>query len=414
MTTYRTVQLDTNNATGDAFGRLRASQPATLFDSKQIFDNQPLFWDEELESGAGITSGHSADTASTVITSTLNTAGVFTRQTFESFNYRPGKSQLIYMTGILDRSGGGTGVQRGIGLYNDDNGLFFQDNEGTIEVVRRTNVTGSPVDNAVTQPNWNIDVMDGTGVSGITLDWSKTQIFAIDFEWLGVGRVRMAVNVAGVTYPVHEFLNANVLDKVYMSTPNLPLRYQMITTGSSPASTMECICSSVISEGGSEDLGLVRSASTAGTSLAANVVGTKYAVIGIRLKSAYIGSVVKILSAAIQIQTASDTGEWTLMLNPTVADASWTSAWGDLTNSPLQTAVGVTANTVTGGTQVGHGFAESGNAGAGSSGSTASFVDSSRYIGAAIDGTVDELVLCWLNTSGTNHNIEGSLTWREL
>ena len=99
----------------DAFGRWRTSDPLTLFDSKQIFDNQPLFWDESLESGGGISSSHSVNTASTVITSTDSTAGKFTRQTFMRFNYQSGKSQQIMMTGVLDRSGGGTGVQRRIG-----------------------------------------------------------------------------------------------------------------------------------------------------------------------------------------------------------------------------------------------------------------------------------------------------------
>ena len=270
----------------DAFARWRVSNPETLFDSKQIFDNQPLFWDEELESGAGITSAHSTATASTVITSTLNTAGTFTRQTFQRFNYQPGKSQLILITGILDRSGGGTGVQRRIGYFDDDNGLFFEDDEGTVKVVRRTSVTGTPVDNKVTQASWNLDVMDGTGASGITIDWTKTQIFFIDFEWLGVGRARMGLVVDGIPYYVHEFLNANVLDKVYMSTPNLPIRYQMVTTGSSPASTMEAICSSVMSEGGVDDLGVLRhqdSGSIAGLS-----TGTTYAILGIRLKSTHV------------------------------------------------------------------------------------------------------------------------------
>ena len=67
----------------DAFGRLRVSEPQTLFDSKQTIDNQPLFWDEELESGAGITSAHSTDRASTVLTSTLNTGRTFLKE----YNY---------------------------------------------------------------------------------------------------------------------------------------------------------------------------------------------------------------------------------------------------------------------------------------------------------------------------------------
>ena len=107
--TYINATKYEDGPTIDAFGRLRVSNPTTIFDSKQIYDNQPLLWDESLESGGGITSSHDPNEAATTIGTTLNTAGQFTRQTFMRFNYQPGKSQSIFMTGILDPSGGGTG-----------------------------------------------------------------------------------------------------------------------------------------------------------------------------------------------------------------------------------------------------------------------------------------------------------------
>ena len=91
----------------DAFGRVRVSNPRTLFDSKQIFDNAPLFWDDVEESGSGTGSSHSTATASTTLSVGATTAGKRTRQTFRRFNYQPGKSQRFFMTGILDESGGG-------------------------------------------------------------------------------------------------------------------------------------------------------------------------------------------------------------------------------------------------------------------------------------------------------------------
>lgn len=392
----------------DSFGRWRTSNPFTLFDSKQIFDNQPQFWDELLESGAGITSAHSSDTASTVFTSTLNTAGKYTRQTFMRFNYQPGKSQLIYLTGILDRSGGGTGVQRRIGYFDDSNGLFFEDDEGIVKVVRRTFVTGSAVDNKVAQSSWNVDVMDGTGPSGITVDWTKTQIFTIDFEWLSVGRVRMGMVIAGMPHVVHEFLNANVLDKAYMSTPNLPLRYQMITTGASPASTMECICATVISEGSPAELGVLRSKSTSGVHLDANVENTIYAVLGFRLKSTHIGATINFVAASLAEHQGNKTFEWLAIFNPMVAGAF---VYAGETESAMETAVGVTANTVTGGRVPTSGMLSSVQKG----GAFSLSIPTARLLGAAIDGTVDELVLCVRPIGGaTNLDIEASVTWREL
>lgn len=396
------LTLNTDNPTGDAFGRVRVSEPHTLFDSKQIFDNQPLFWDEELESGSGISSAHSTDTASTVITSTLNTAGTFTRQTFRSFNYQPGKSQIILLTGIIKRSGGGVGVERQIGQFNDNNGLFFKDDEGTMKVVRRTHVTGAPVDNEVEQSSWNVDPMDGTGPSGITVDWSKTQIFVIDYEWLGVGRARMALNIDGVNHGIHTFDNANILDKVYMSTPNLPLRYQMITTASSPASSIECICSSISSEGGVEDNGIIHAASTAGTHVDANSENTLYAVIGIRLKSAYIGSSIK-AEAMSMLSETNDDFEWAVYFNPSVAG---TFTYSAKPNSACEVALGATANTVSGGTLIGSGFVTV-------QGSINNTLKNALQLGASIDGTIDELVLC-VRPLSANADIQGSITWREL
>ena len=393
----------------DSFNRIRISQPLTIFDSKQIFDNQPLLWDESLETGAGITSAHSTDTASTVFTSTLNTAGKFTRQTFMRFNYQPGKSQLVMMTGVL---GAGTaGITQEIGLHDDDNGLFFRCDQGTLKVVRKTSVTGSAVDNAVAQSSWNLDKLDGTGESGIDLDFTKTQIFIIDFEWLGVGRVRMGLVHNGEIVYSHEFLNSNVLADVYMSTPNLPLRYSIENDGTGSAISLKQICSTVISEGGSEDLGVLRHISTQGTHVDCNVENTLYAIIGIKLKSTHLAASVKLKKVAIQIQTASETGEWELLLNPTVAD---TFAYSDVTNSAIQKATGATANTVTGGTNIDGGFAQS-FSGGGGSGDATEEVDNAILLGSKIDGTPDEIVLCWRPTGGTSsHDIEGSIHYREL
>lgn len=401
------IELDDSGSV-DAFGRLRTAEPLTIFDSKQIFDNQPLFWDESLESGAGITSAHSVDTASTVFTSTLNTAGKFTRQTFMRFNYQPGKSQQIMLTGILDRSGGGTGVQRRIGYFDDNNGVFFEDDEGTIKVVRRTSVTGSAVDNKVAQVSWNIDIMDGTGRSGVTLDFTKVQLFLVDFQWLSAGRVRICVIVAGRILGVHQFLTANVLDKPWASTPNLPLRYQMVTTGASPVSTMEAICASVASEGGVVDLGITRYQSTAGTHLNADDDDTLYTLLAFRLKTTHLGLSVTLIEANVAEHQGNNTFEWCLIFNPTIAGAAL--SYTNVVASGVQFAKGVTENTITGGELVAGGQAASAQKGSG----VARTLNTARRLGAAIDGTRDVLVLAVRPNGGSmNLDVEGGLTWQE-
>lgn len=391
-----------DSASIDAFGRWRVSQPETLFDSKQLFDNQPLVWDEELESGSGISSSHSTDEAATTITSTANTAGKFTRQTFMRFNYQPGKSQLIFMTGNIRESGGGTGGECRIGYFDDDNGLFFVDDAGTMKVVLRSSVSGSAVDTEVAQSSWNMDSLDGTGKSGKTVDFTKAHIFVFDFEWLAVGRVRFGIALEGGVIYCHEVTNFNANTGAYMSSPNLPLRYQLETTSDTPATSMTAICSTVISEGGSQELGILRYKSTEGTHVDADVADTLYAVVGIRLKTTHLDSVVKLANKSMASQT-NDDFEWVIMLNPTVAG---TFTYNDQTNSAVQAATGATANTVTGGTAITGGFVKNDV-------QSSSVLANALYLGSAIDGTRDEIVLC-VRPLTANADIQGSLTWREL
>lgn len=398
----------------DAFGRWRTSQPQTIFDSKLLHaDNQPLFWDESLESGTMATAGPTAAKPFIDFTSTDEIAGKRTRQTFRRFNYQPGKSQLILMTGVLELASGiKTGCQRRIGLFDNDNGAFFESDAGTINIVTRTNDTGSAVDTQVAQTSWNMDTMDGdddsANPSGITLDITKAQIFVIDFQWLSIGRVRFGLEIAGVIFYVHEVLTANIEIIPWCSTPNLPLRYQIITTTSSGVCSMRLICAVVISEGGTDDIGIIRHQSMQGTHTTAATENTLYALLGFRLKTTHLGVTIKFLTTAIQIHTANELAEWILIFNPTVAD---TFTYGAITNSALEVAQGVTANTVTGGTPIDGGYVESSQKGGG----TAAELDSALELGAAIDGTRDEVVLCIRPIGGASGiDAEGMVVWREL
>lgn len=395
----RTETLD--NAQGDAFVRQRVSQPETLFDSKQIFDNQPLFWDDQEVSGTGTSSVHSVDKASSVLHVAGTTAGNRVRQTFRRFNYQPGKSQLIFMTGTLGMSGGGAGITRSAGLYDDNNGVFMQDDEGTLKAVIRTKTSGSVVDNKVAQADWNVDKLDGTGDSKITLNTTKSQIIIIDFEWLGVGRVRIGFVIDGLIYYVHEFLNSNNLSGVYMSTPNLPLRYEIDNDGTGAASQLETICSTVISEGGVDNSGVLRHEDSGSlTSLSA---GTAYAVVGIKLKSTHLGATINLENISCIATSQNDQAHWELVFNPTVGG---TFTYADQTNSAVQVATGASTNTVTGGTHIDGGYFSTAVP-------TVITVPNALRLGSKIDGTADEIVLV-VKPITNNIGVQGSITWREL
>lgn len=385
----------------DAFSRLRTSEPETIFDSKLIHDNAPLFWDDA-QIGAGVASSTYNPNQASVTLSISSATARRVRQTYRRFNYQPGKSFLVFMTGIIGSAT--ANVKKKIGYFDDDNGLFFEMLSTGIQVVRRTKTSGSVEDNPILQANWNLDKMDGSGPSGINLDFTKTQIFLIDFEWLGVGRVRMGFVMDGIIRYCHQIVNANYLDKVYMSTPNLPLRYEIQST-SSASDSMTCICSSAISEGGTEELGVVRTVTNDNTFILAATAGIEYPCIAIRLQTGYLGTTIKPLGLSLMGSTANDNYEWKLTLNPTGRLPSFIG----LINSACEVAYG--------GTGMGSGYVL--NAGyIKALDSVSTNINTSLNLGASITGARDILVLSCipLGTPGgaVNLNLYSSLTFREL
>ena len=160
----------------DRYGRQRVANPELVFETHFTFSDLPNIWGN-LVDGYGSTT-YLIDESAIELSVTTTSGDSVTRETHQYFNYHPGLSYLIMMTGVLGE--GKIGVTQRIGYYNDEDGLFFQQVDGVPAVVIRSSTSGISVDEIVTQSNWNIDRLDGTGPSGITLDPTKTQIFTID------------------------------------------------------------------------------------------------------------------------------------------------------------------------------------------------------------------------------------------
>jgi hypothetical protein len=396
-----------DSASIDGFARLRVSNPHTLFDSKQISTNLPLEFDDQETSGSGTTSTHNADTASTTLSVSNLTAGTRVRQSFRRFNYSSGKSHLILQTAQLSEAA--DGITARVGYFDENNGIYFESKDGAINVVRRSNTSGSPGEERVPYTSFNIDSMDGLGESGIAIDSSKTQILIIDIEWLGVGRVRMGFVVDGKVYYCHEFLNANALGVVFMSTPNLPLRYEISNDGTGPASSMQHICATVISEGGETNgTGITHFFGNGNTPVSCATAGTVYPLLAMRLKSTHLGTEVRPLDLHILSRT-SDDYEWRLYFNPTISGGSF--SFSAHTNSAIEEAVGDGTLTITAGQIIDGGLINSAQKG----GAGSHNVDNAQLLGSAIDGTRDVLVLAVMPLgSGTvNASAQATITWKE-
>lgn len=390
-----------DSASVDAFGRWRISNIQTIFDSKQTGVGSQLYWDDQEVSGSGTGSSYSENEAATTISVSGTTSGKRVRQTKLRFNYQPGKSSLLLIT--FNMLGGATGIVKQVGYFDDQNGIFLQNDEGTVNFVRRTYVSGSAVDNAVAQASWNIDTMDGNGPSGVTLDFTKVQIFFLDFEWLGVGRIRLGWVVDGHILYAHEMNHANVITTVYMSKPNLPIRYTIENDGTGAADELDAICCSVNSEGGVAKLGATRAISNGNTGLVLTSSALR-AAIGLRLKSTELDANVLIETVSIISRTINDSFRWELQLNPTVA-GTFTYSSVDAYSS-VEAAIGATANTVTSGIVLAAGVGKD-NANVEIS------LDLPYSLGSDISGTPDEIVLVIYNYTASA-TVDAALGWREL
>lgn len=402
-----------DSASIDAFGRWRVSEPETIFDSKLILDNAPLRWDDAAVSGAGTSSTYNTNQASVTLGVSNLTAGKRVRQSKRRFGYQAGKSQLIMLTGVFGTAS--TGITKQIGYHDDQNGLFFQQTYSAgnevISVVRRTYVTGIAADNPVAQSAWNIDKMDGTGASGIDLDFTKTQIFLIDFEWLGVGRVRMGFVVDGMIVYCHEFLNTNSLTVVYMSVPNLPVRFSIENDGTGGAASLVQICSTVQSEAGQEEIGLTFGLNRGTTALTTLNDADMYPLIALRYQTGKTIVPISILEWTVAI-TPGVTGlpiGASLILNPTVTGTAL--SFTPLANSALEYDISRTNGTkVSGGTVL----ASSVTVNSRTSGGPAVLSPIDISLGSTIAGVSDIIVLAVQRFSGATEAFWGAINWREM
>lgn len=400
MANSSTLPISIGGTNVDAFGRLRVSNPYTLFDSQNRYVKDPQF-SESTATGGTATLASNESTVDMAVT--VSSGSKVVRQSYRVFPYQPGKGLLVLCTFVMNEKK--TGLRQRVGYFNVDNGVFLQlAGTGEPEFVLRTNTSGTPSDaRTVAQSSWNGDKLDGTGASGLTLDLTKAQILWMDFEWLGVGSVRCGFIIDGQYIVCHTFNNANDLNKVYMTTAILPIRYEIENTaGTASSSTLKQICSTVIAEGGYQQ----KSALTWGRMTAATAVSTSFEpLVSIQLKSTRLGAVVlPSIYHALPIGSVLDY-EIALIKNPTLTGASFVS---------LSTNVeyDITASAMTGGTIVNTSFVSGSNQGSGvvTEGADYNF---DLQLGVSLSDVSDIYTLAARTISGTD-DIIGALSFYDL
>lgn len=387
----------------DAFGRLRTASPFTLFDSQNRFAIDPQF--DTSTTGSGATS-HLANESSVQMSVTTASGDEVIRESKRVFPYQPGKSLLVMETFVFAAQQ--ENLRQRVGYFGANDGVYFEQNGTDVRFVVRNSTSGSADDTRyVAQSSWNTDKLDGTGPSGYTLDVTTTpsaQILFMDFEWLGVGTVRCGFVIDGQFIVCHKFHNANTLDKVYMKTAILPLRYEITATGTlSSSADMKQICSSVISEGGYQQ---VKALSWARMTAATTVTTSFEPLVSIRLNSGSLDAVA--LPAYYTVFPIPNNVDYEIALikNATLTGASYNTATFDNVDFD------VSATALTGGTIVLQNYTKGTNQSSGDAIVPTGY-NFDLQLGRTIAGTSDVYTLAARTISGTD-DIIGCLAFWDL
>ena len=381
----------------DSFGRLRVSEPFTLFDSQHRY-----YEDDEWStaSGGSATTSYQINESALNLTVTTSSGDYIYHESKKVFPYQPGKTLLSLSSFVF--APGQTNLRQRVGYFGTQNGIYFEQEGQETYMVLRSYVTGSVVNTRVPRNQWNGDQLNGIGVSGKTLDTSKGNIFWCDLEWLGVGDVRVGFVIGGQFILCHTFRNANTKTTTYMTTAALPLRMEIENTNTiASGTTAKQICNTVISEGGYSVAGKNYSVDLGTTDAALATAGTTYPIISIKLNSSRLDAIA-VPKTIEMLVTSNSNVKWSLLKNATLSGA----AYSPHSNGTVD--VDTTASGMSGGTQLAAGYIEKrGEI------TVAGLSEFTYQLGRTIGGTSDVLTLAATPTTNST-DVLAALGWTEV
>ena len=395
-------QVKLHQAQLDASNRLRVSQQTTLGDYRQTDDKLPIFFDEEIIGGA--TSVFSS-TESGVVLTVSDSGDAVVRQTFQRHNYQSGKSHLIEATmsdfdiesGVIKRVGYFTAdtvspfdtLRQGIYLENDGEDIYLVIKRAEEEPRLR-----------VSQKDWNVQNFWNATYGKSTINWENFNVLVWDFLYLGGTQVRFGIFDHGQIKWCHRFDHAGEFDSPMINTPNLPIRYEIRSTGG--AGDFNHICSQVSSEGAISDVGAPIAISNGSEKFDASDIGTRYVVLALRLAQDHLDIVTEpLLMQALAAN--NDDYLLELILGGTPSGAL---SFSNISETSLEVAYGDEVITLSGGHTMGAVFG-SGNS------TSSSFLNAARKMGHAIDGERDVLYIC-VTPLSANLDVFTTITIKEL
>lgn len=147
-----------------------------------------------------------------------------------AIQYLPGHDVEFLFTGAFT-----TGVANStqwIGAFTAADGFAVGYNGTAFSILYRNSASGSLVTTTIAQTSFNIDPLDGTGQSNITIDPTKLNIFKISFGWLGTAPIIFWIMRSdGQWFKFHTIQRPNSFAIPSVSLPMLQIRAEVTNAG---------------------------------------------------------------------------------------------------------------------------------------------------------------------------------------
>lgn len=397
-------------------GRLKATTPETIFFNTFQYGIETDVWDTRVSVGGTAVWNYIISGVEMSVNSSAGSEVI--RQTRNVMRYIPGRPAEVAFAVRLEPPK--SGVRRRFGLFDGQDGFYFEDDGGDYACVMiNSNGPSGIITERYSRSEWNGDKLDGNGPSGITASPSAQQMIVMEYEWYGAGQIKFHYEINGKVHTIHTINTGNRLPHPWCKTPFLPIRLEIKnTTGvSTGPHYLYQGSNSLVSEGFTDKLGIAQNVGTAVTGRILPVAQTYYPLISIRLKSTALTGIVlpSFFQAASLYQTSPSVNStaislgYKLIRNATLTGGTWVNMPDE--NSFTQynrTATGIGTD----GVDLDSGFIIQGSGGTG----IRLDKDTQYQIGRSGIGTISDtltLAVAVLDTGVTNAVAYGSMTWIE-
>ena len=265
-------------------------------------------------------------------------------ETIRALRYTPGLGGLVRCTAVFT-----TGVANStqiIGVGDSVDGFFFGFNGAAFGVLRRQNGT----DNWIPQTTWNVDKFNGTGLSGVTLDPTKGNVYSIEYQWLGFGAISFFIENPATGFPtlVHiiQYANANTIPSIF--NPTLPVMAQVINTTNASNLTLSTSSAMGMVEGNGDTNSLVTVNSFSNSK---TVTATETSIFTLRNNATFQGKTnrVRVQFSFLSVNsTGGNTAIVRLVVNATLGG---TPTFVNISPTTSVMAADIAGTTVTGGSR---------------------------------------------------------------